>query len=145
MRRFLAILGLGVLTVLATGCGSLVVTPPDGVADINQLLTPDATGWVDKSTTGATGIQGQWHVFDDGRFAVRGVTAESCQTAKYGECSIVREPARGSLYAPTPGLGMCTSGVIARWIAAPRSHPDDPQGERRWLELRNAPDVTENR
>src|ERR1041385_7124545 len=101
MRRFLAILVLG---VWASGCGALVVTPPDvvtspdEVADINQVLTPDATGWVDKSVTGVTGIQGQWRAFDDGRFAVAGLTAESCQTAKFGECSIVREPASGSTY-----------------------------------------------
>src|SRR5882672_8133122 len=152
MRRFLAILGLGVLTVLAGGCGATVITPPDGVTppdgagDINQLLAPDATGWIDKSTTGATGIQGQWHAFDDGRFDVRGVTPGNCQTAKYGECSIVREPARGSPYAPTPGLGMCTSGVIARWIAG--SDGITPDGSPGWagivLDL-NAPDWPEPR
>src|SRR5258708_18215239 len=117
MTKSLAILLLGILAVLATGCGSSIDTPPDGVSAIgrgaatDQLLTPNAIGWVDKSATGTTGIQGQWHAFDDGRFGVTGVTAESCQTTKYGECSIVREPTPGSPFAPTAGLGMCTSGV----------------------------------
>jgi hypothetical protein len=98
------------MSAWAAACGSSIDAPLAG----NQLLQPDATGWVDRSTTGTTGIQGQWHAFADSRF---GTPAGDCRTTAFGECSLVEEPAPGSTYAPTPGLGMCTSGVIARWIA----------------------------
>src|SRR5437764_1946807 len=102
------ILGLGTVSALVAGCGVRL----DAAPAVNQLLESDATGWVDGSTTGTTGIQGQWHAFADSRF---GAPAGDCQTSAFGECSIVHEPAPGATYAPTPGLGMCTSGVIARW------------------------------
>jgi len=107
MRKALAILASAAATA---GCGSSVDEP----AVTDQLLAPDATGWVNRSATGTTGIQGQWHAFADTRFGAR---ASDCQTTAFGECSIVHEPAPGSSYAPTAGLGMCTSGVIARWIS----------------------------
>jgi hypothetical protein len=114
MRTWAAILGVGMVSAWATGCGSSVYTPPGGGAAVDQLLAPDATGKVDLSATETTGIQGQWHAYADDRF---GVPAGHCQTTAYGECSIVSEPAPGEPFAPTAGLGMCTSGIIARWIA----------------------------
>src|SRR5260221_14378149 len=114
--RVLSILVLGALSVLATGCGSWVATSGGG-GDINQLLTADETGWVDKSTTGTTRIQGQWRAFADDPSDVPALTAGGCRSNAYGECSTLREPVPGRPYAPTAGLGMCTSGVIAKWIA----------------------------
>jgi hypothetical protein len=127
MRGFLAILVLGALSGLATGCGALVDTP-DGGADIDQLLTPDENGWIDKSTTGTTGIQGQWRALADDLSRVPALTAGGCQTDAYGECSTLHEPVLGRRYAPTAGLGMCTSGVIARWIAVAGSNGITPDG-----------------
>jgi hypothetical protein len=95
-----------------TGCGSAI----DAGRAVDQVLVPDARGWVDLSTSGGTGIQGQWHALGDSRFGLSGGSAGSCRSTDYGECSIVREPALGSSYAPTAGLGMCTSGLIPRWI-----------------------------
>jgi hypothetical protein len=88
-------------------------------AGTSQLLVPDATGWVDRSATATTGIQGPWHAYDDTLVSVNGLPAGVCPTADHadGECSIVSEPAPNSPYAPTEGRGMCTSGVIAKWIA----------------------------
>jgi hypothetical protein len=111
MRKAAAILGLGMASAVASGCWSSTDEP----AVTDQLLAPDATGWVGKSTTGTTGIQGQWHAFADTRFGAR---ASDCRTTAFGECSIVDQPAPGSTYPPSAGLGMCTSGIIARWIAS---------------------------
>ena len=110
MTKAVAILGLGTASVLTAGCGS----SNDGPPATDQLLEPDPTGWVARSATGTTGIQGQWHAFADSRFGAR---ASDCQTTAFGECSLVAEPAPGSTYAPTAGVGMCTSGIIARWIS----------------------------
>ena len=123
MKGGLARVGLAAASALAAaGCGGPTPAPPDG----NQLLVPDATGWVDGSKTGTTGIEGQWHAYADPRF---GVPAGDCQTTAYGECSIVSEPAPGSTFAPTAGLGMCTSGIIARWISGSRGlTPDGSPG-----------------
>jgi hypothetical protein len=97
---------------------------------MDQLLVPDPTGWVDKSVTGSTGIQGQWHAFPDTHFEVIGVPAGTCQSAESGDCSIVREPVPGAPFAPTAGHGMCASGIIARWIA--RSDGLTPDGSAGW-------------
>lgn len=122
MRKAAAMLGLGTASALAAGCGASV----DTLAAGDQLLAPDATGWVDRSATGTTGIQGQWHAFADDRF---GAPPSGCQTAALGECSIVHEPTPGSPYAPTSGLGMCTFGIIARWIyGSPGLTPDYSPG-----------------
>ena len=110
MTKAVVILGLGTASVLTAGCGS----SNDGPPATDQLLEPDPTGWVARSATGTTGIQGQWHAFADTRFGTR---ASDCQTTAFGECSIVDEPAPGSNYGPTAGVGMCTSGIIARWIS----------------------------
>lgn len=111
MRKAVVMLGLGTASALAAGCGASGANETPAAGD--QRLAPDATGWVGRSATGTTGIQGQWHAFADSRF---GTPAGDCQTTAFGECSIVHEPAPGSTYAPTSGLGMCTSGIIARWI-----------------------------
>ena len=118
MTRAAASLGLALACALAAGCGASIAPPADG----DQLLEPDATGWVDGATTGTTGIEGQWHAYADPRF---GVPAGDCQTTAYGECSIVSEPAAGATFAPTAGLGMCTSGIIARWISGSRGLTPD--------------------
>ncbi len=122
MRRAAGIFGSWTLAALAAGCGA-----PLDAASASQLLAPDATGWVARSTTGTTGIQGQWHASADSQFGAR---AGDCQTSAYGECSIVDQPAPGATFAPTPGLGMCTSGLIARWIAG--SHGLTPDYSPGW-------------
>jgi hypothetical protein len=123
MTKAMAIIGLATASALAAGCGPSIASPPDS----DQPLEPDATGWVDRSTTGTTGIEGQWHAYADPRF---GVPAGDCQTTAYGECSIVDEPAPGSTFTPTAGLGMCTSGIIARWISGSRGLT--PDGSPAW-------------
>jgi hypothetical protein len=83
-----------------------------------QLLEPDKDGWVDGSTTGDTGIQGAWYFFGD---------SDICAKAGYAktECSIVIEPATDvPTYSPTPGLGMCTSGVVAKVLPGTNGQPD---------------------
>jgi hypothetical protein len=92
------------------------MTPPPAAED--QLLEPDRDGWVDRSTTGDTGIQGAWFVYAD---------SDGCQRAGYAksECSIVIEPASGSpTFSRTPSLGMCTSGVVARVLPGSNGQPD---------------------
>ena len=61
MTREVAILGLATASALASGCDGSISTP----ADVDQRLEPDATGWVDGSTTGTTDIEGQWHAYAD--------------------------------------------------------------------------------
>lgn len=108
------LLALGALTLVG-GCGS----PPAGAPLRDQPLDPDAEGWVDRSVTGTTRIQGQWRGWQPFNELPSNVGVEpgTCPpTAEYGDCSIVIEPAADRSYSPTAGLGMCASGVIARWI-----------------------------
>jgi hypothetical protein len=125
MSSSLPILVLGITFVFLCACGASSDT-----AAVDQLLVPDSTGWVDKSVTGTTGIQGQWHGFPDTHFAVIGVPAGTCQSAASGECSIISEPVPGAPYGPTAGRGMCASGIIARWIA--NSDGLTPDGSPGW-------------
>jgi hypothetical protein len=77
-----------------------------------QLLVPDAEGRVDRSTTGATGIQGHWKVVAD---------TERCHgIGKHDvrECSrFITPDAAAHAFAPTPGVGMCATGVTAPVIS----------------------------
>jgi hypothetical protein len=107
-----ALLGVAAMVF---GCGPAFEGPTGTGRD--QLLMPDRTGWVARSHTGTTGIQGQWRAVEDGRRIDTGLPDGYCDTAPYGECSIRQEPAPGTTYGPTEGLGMCASGVLARWIA----------------------------
>lgn len=94
------------IAVAFAGCGSA----RDGGA--GQLLTPDATGWVDRSTTGTTGIQGPWYAFTDGESCLSRHTA--------AECSVLVTPDPADpIFAPTANLGMCAVGVIAKVIPGP--------------------------
>jgi hypothetical protein len=73
-----------------------------------QLLVPDAEGRVDRSTTGATGIQGRWRARAD---------TEVCRTKgnhDARDCSrfITPDPAAPA-FPPTHDLGMCATGVAA--------------------------------
>jgi len=83
-----------------------------------QLLTPDADGWVDRSTTGTTGIQGAWYAYTD---------RDGCLPRHAAaECSTFVPPDLGSpSFAPTGGLGMCAVGVAAKVvIAGSEEEPD---------------------
>lgn len=147
MRNSLATVLAGVWLVLATACGVSNDSPAGARPSAAQLLTPDATGWVDKSRTGTTGIQGRWRGFT-GSPALPGLTAGGCHSDVYGECSIVQEPAADRPYAPTPGLGMCAAGVIAKWIAVvgSRGITPDASSDRAGIVLDlNTPDWAEPR
>jgi hypothetical protein len=90
-------------------------TAERGVADARaagtrggQALVPDAQGRVDRSTTGATGIQGRWRSRAD---------TEVCRTKgehNVRDCSrfVTPDPAAPG-FAPTADLGMCASGIAA--------------------------------
>jgi hypothetical protein len=111
--------GLLVAALLASGgagCRPAVRELPDTgrgaarstVARRGQPLVPDAEGRVARSTTGATGIQGDWHARAD---------TEDCRTkGKHDvrDCSrfVTPDPAAPAL-APTADLGMCATGVTA--------------------------------
>jgi len=110
------LLASGIASLTAMACASSTRAPAVERATGEPPLSPDARGWVDESTTGTTGIQGQWRAFG-GETGARSGGAGACETEAFGECSSVFEPVAGLPYAPTPGLGMCTSGIIARWIA----------------------------
>ncbi len=105
MRKAAAMLGLG--TACAWPRGAALRLPSTLRPQEVSSSRPTRTGWVDRSATDTTGIQGQWHAFADERF---GAPRSDCETTAFGECCIVHEPAPGSTYAPTPGLGMCASG-----------------------------------
>jgi hypothetical protein len=101
------------IAVAIAGCGS---AQSGGAA--GQPLTPDDTGWVDRSTTGSTGIEGAWYTFAD---------SENCLAAGHpaAACSlfVTPDPAAG-VFAPTGDLGMCAVGVVAKVIAGPDGQPD---------------------
>jgi hypothetical protein len=83
-------------------------------------LVPDERGRVDKSTTGATGIQGRWFVDVD--------TVNYCQKrGKHlpADCSVLitPDPQLGH-FAPTGKLGMCAVGVAAKVILRAGGNPD---------------------
>ncbi len=101
------------IAVAIAGCDSA----RSGGSDRGQLLTPDATGWVDRSTTGTTAIQGAWYAFTDGSSCLPRHPA--------AECSTFVPPDLGSpSFAPTGGLGMCAAGVAAKVIAGSDGKPD---------------------
>jgi hypothetical protein len=101
------------------GCGSPGETPS---AEADQPLIPDGNGFVDRSTTGTTEIQGGWYAFSD---------AEDCQLNGHDtdECSLVTTPDLAAQnFPPTVvadiDLGMCVVGVAAQIIAGPDGEPD---------------------
>jgi hypothetical protein len=114
MNRRRARLTAAAPLVIATACGAPLDVPNAGTP-VDERLEPNATGWIDRSVTGTTGIQGQWRAWESNERAAT-VPDDFCANAGFGECSVVEEPAPGEPYAPTLGLGMCTSGVIARWL-----------------------------
>jgi hypothetical protein len=93
-------------------------------ASDDQLLVPDeATGWVDKSTTGKTKIQGLWVAVADGVDN----NGPSCQAGGHpaADCSVFDEPDPGATtYLPTKDLGMCTSGIVAKVSSGANGQPD---------------------
>jgi hypothetical protein len=98
--------------------GSAADGPPvDRSSPGGVLLPPDPTGWVDRSTTGPTHIQGRWYGFADG-FGPDGMLASgTCELAGQhaaADCSQLTTPSPGSF--PNTGGRMCTVGVAARVI-----------------------------
>lgn len=77
-------------------------------------LPPDPTGWVDRTATGTTNIQGQWYGFADG-FGADGTPASgACELAGHApaDCSYLTTPSAGGF--PNTNGRMCTAGVAAR-------------------------------
>lgn len=120
----LAVLQSGLLGAVAAGgagCRSATNTSPGatGSRSATQALVPDENGRVHDSTTGTTGIRGQWFAETD---------SDDCQ--KKGKhpakaCSLFATPdPRSPSFRPTADLGMCAVGVAARAIAGPDGAPD---------------------
>jgi hypothetical protein len=113
-----------IVLLYAGGCGIGGTLPSDGGSrKPAQELTPDATGWIDRSTTGATGIEGSWYVFADGLGFDGQVPSlvGDCQRGGYppDQCSMIITPNPTVLgFPPTDGLGMCVIGISARVIGA---------------------------
>ena len=119
-----AILQTGLLAAMAApgaGCQPTSHTSPVVPASrsAKQALVPDENGRVHDSTTGTTGIRGQWFAATD---------ADDCQ--KKGKhpaqaCSrFVTPDLRSPSFRPTDDLGMCVVGVAARTIAGAGGTPD---------------------
>jgi hypothetical protein len=92
---------------IATGCSSSPAAPSDGgtVTETGTALTPDPTGWIDRTTTGTTGIQGAWYGYGD---------LTDCTTAGHAAsaCSMITQPPLMGFPQTVPG-SMCTSGIAA--------------------------------
>jgi len=93
-----------------------------------QALTPDSRGWIDRSTTGETRMQGAWVSFADGFKVAGGLLGPGdCQKSGHAdaECSIVlsTDPA-SPMYPPTADLGMCLFGVAAKVVPGANGQPD---------------------
>ena len=85
MNKMVEIWALGAIG--AVGCGN--ASGPDPVpVDHFVDITPDGTGWVDRSTNPFM-IQGEWYEYGDGR--ARGRAIGTCQTAGHAdsECSTI--------------------------------------------------------
>jgi hypothetical protein len=112
---------IAMLAVLvAAGCGA---SPDAGQPDAapRPVLTPDQHGRINEPTTT---IHGAWYAFVDSvRFDGTTYVDGDCQ-AKGGhdtsECSalIAPDPTAGE-FPPSPDLGMCVAGVVAKVIAGP--------------------------
>jgi len=106
------------LSTVSSCCGNiyrgsdaqLFLFPPTEVF----FLLPDRTGWVDRTATGSTNIQGRWYGFADG-FGADGTPASGvCELAGHApaECSQLTSPSPGSF--PNLSGKMCTTGVAAQ-------------------------------
>ena len=108
----LSVACLGSVAV-ATGCSSSPASPSDGstgtggsaVTETGTLLTPDATGWVDRGATATTGIQGAWYGYGD---------MTDCTAAGHpaSACSVIVQPPLMGFPQTVPG-SMCTNGTAA--------------------------------
>ena len=82
-----------------------------------QALLPDATGWVDRTATGSTMIQGAWFGYSDG-LGLDGTPAsgdcERLGSHPVSECSNVASPTFGSF--PNIAGKMCTRGTAAQIV-----------------------------
>ena len=117
--------------VLAAGCSSSTPAgPTDGGGDTGSSvpgtsLTPDPTGWVDRTATGTTGIQGAWYGYGDGAGADGLSSSGDC--VKLGghpanTCSMISSPMNGN-FANTGGI-MCTTGTAALVLNGSNGMPD---------------------
>ncbi len=112
--------GLLVAAAAGGGCRSANTSPrASGSHGARQPIVPDENGRVHDSTTGTTGIRGQWFAETD---------SDDCH--KKGKhpataCSrFVTPDPRSPSFRPTGDLGMCVVGVAAQVIAGPDGNPD---------------------
>jgi hypothetical protein len=130
MKQFLNVFSFSVVAVslaVVTGCSSTSAGPKDGGGNTTGAagasgipLTPDPTGWVDRTVTGTTMIQGAWFAYGDGIGADGTATSGDC--VKLGmhqpsECSTITTPTPGMF--PNTGGVLCTKGVAAKVISIP--------------------------
>lgn len=101
------------LALAMADCGSAEST----AGGAGQLLRPDATGWVDRTTTGTTGIQGRWYAFTDASNCLPRHAATECS-------ALVRPDPDDPSFGVTGNLGMCAVGVVAKVIAGPDGQLD---------------------
>jgi hypothetical protein len=80
----------------------------------DQLLVPDENGWVARTPTSPTQIQGAWFPVADGMDGLGSIGM--CQAAGHStsDCSVFSEPNPPSPFRPDKDLGMCTSGIVAK-------------------------------
>jgi hypothetical protein len=83
------------------------------------LLTPDITGWIDRSVTGSTHIQGRWSTHGDGNGADGTTATGDCERNGHpvSDCSQIAPPPGGGVLN-TDGV-MCTSGIAAKVVPIP--------------------------
>ncbi|SRR6266700_4547569 len=122
MKHFVSIFSLSLslavfgAAVVAAGCSSTGGQKGDGSAGGGNgtLLLPDATGWVDKTVTGTTNIQGAWYAYGDG-IGPDGMPASGDCMKKgmhpMSDCSTIATPAFGKF--PNTAGKMCTTGTAA--------------------------------
>ena len=127
MKHLLNVFSLLLVGSLAvvTGCSSTGDSPKDGGGASTGAggasgipLTPDSTGWVDRTVTGTAMIQGAWYAYGDG-IGPDG-TAAMGDCVKLGmhqpaECSSIMTPSFGAF--PNTAGKLCTKGVAAKVIS----------------------------
>lgn len=126
MKHFVNVFSSLVVVSLAvvTGCSSSSESPKDGggattgaAGAAGIALTPDPTGWVDRTVTTPAMIQGAWYAYGDG-IGPDG-TAAMGDCVKLGmhqpsECSVINTPSFGSF--PNTAGKLCTKGTAAQVI-----------------------------
>jgi hypothetical protein len=110
----------GAAALLASACSSSKSPPASGEGGVvNGIpLVPTDTGFVTDATSG---IIGAWYAYGDGAGPganMAGTDFANSECAKGGFtadlCTQITAPTPGQPFPPTPGKGMCTSGVAAK-------------------------------